>query len=113
MTQTTQTQPIPAQTSQAQEILSVAVWEPVPGMEGASLATLRELGSILAAKGYGRDLLYCDCESRYVLLRYWKSEEARRTAQEDPDMLRCWARLANEIQIVKVYETLAAIRPAE
>jgi hypothetical protein len=93
----------------AQEILSVAVWKPVPEMEAASLATLRELTSILSAKGYGRDLLYRDHESHYVLLRYWKSEEARRTAQEDPDLLRCWARLGNEIQIVKVYETLSEV----
>ena len=92
-----------------QEILSVAVWEPIPGMEAASLATLRELGSILVAKDYGRDLLYRDRESHYVLLRYWKSEEARRTAQEDPDMLRCWSRLGNEIEIVKVYETLTEV----
>lgn len=92
------------------EILSVAVWDPVPQMEAASLATIRELSSIVAAKGYGRDLLYRDRDSHYVFLRYWKSEEARRTAQEDPDMLRCWARLGNEIQIVKVYETLVEIR---
>jgi hypothetical protein len=92
-----------------QEILSVAVWEPVPGMEAASLATLRELGSILVAKDYGRDLLYRDRELHYVLLRRWKSEDARSTAQEDPDMLRCWARLGNEIQIVKVYETLTEV----
>lgn len=92
-----------------QEILSVAVWEPVPNMEAASLVTLRELGSILAAKGYGRDFLYRDRESHYVLLRHWKSEEARSAAQEDPDMLRCWARLGNEIQIVKVYETLTEV----
>ena len=92
-----------------QEILSVAVWEPIPDMEAASLATLREIGSIIAAKGYGRDLLYRDRESRYVLLRHWKSEEARSAAQEDPDMLRCWARLGNEIQIVKVYETLTEV----
>ena len=93
----------------SREILSVAVWEPVPGKEPASLATLGELGSILAAKGYGRDLLYRDRESHYVLLRYWKSEDARRSAQEDPDMLRCWARLGNEIQILKVYETVAEV----
>jgi hypothetical protein len=92
-----------------QEILSVAVWEPVSGMEAASLATIRELIAILAAKGYSRDLLYRDRESHYVLLRYWKSEEARRAAQEDPDTLRCWARLGNEIQIVKVYETLTEV----
>lgn len=95
-----------------QEILSLAIWEPVPGMEAASLATLQELSSILNTKGYGRDLLYRDRELHYVLLRYWKSEEARRNAQEDPDMLRCWARLGNEIQIVKVYETLTEAPPA-
>jgi hypothetical protein len=78
-------------------------------MEAASLATLRELTSIVTAKGYGRDLLYCDRESHYIFLRYWKSEEARRAAQEDPDMLRCWARLGNEIRIVKVYESLQEI----
>jgi hypothetical protein len=95
------------------EILSVAVWDPVPEEEAASLATIRELIAILSAKGYSRDLLYRDRESHYVLLRYWKSEEARRTAQEDPDILRCWARLGNEIQIVKVYETLTEVSLAE
>jgi hypothetical protein len=93
----------------AQEILSLAVWEPISQMEAESLTTLRELMSIVATKGYGRDLLYRDPESHYVFLRYWKSEEARRAAQEDPDMLRCWARLGNEIRIVKVYETLAEV----
>jgi hypothetical protein len=97
----------------AQEILSVAVWDPIPGMEAASLATIRELIAILSAKGYSRDLLYRDRESHYVLLRYWKSEEARRAAQEDPDTLRCWSRLGNEINIVKVYETLTEVPLAD
>ncbi len=92
-----------------EEILSVAVWEPNPQMESAALETFHELTSIVAAKGYGRDQLYRDRDHHYVFLRYWKSEEARRTAQEDPDMLRCWAKLGNEIQIVKMYETLSAI----
>ena len=78
-------------------------------MEAASLATLGELTSIVTAKGYGRDMLYRDRESHYVFLRYWKSEEARQAALEDPDMQRCWAKLGNEIQIVKVYETLTEI----
>jgi hypothetical protein len=95
------------------EILSVAVWKAVPGMESASLKTWRELTSILTKKSYGRDLLYHDHEGHYVLLRYWKSEDARRAAQEDPDMLRCWARLGNEIEIVKVYETLSAVPAAK
>jgi hypothetical protein len=92
------------------EILSVAVWKAVPGMEAASLKTWRELTSIVTKKGYGRDLLYRDREGQYILLRHWKSEDVRRTAQEDPDMLRCWARLGNEIEIVKVYETLSEVR---
>jgi len=96
-----------------QEILSVAIWEPVPRMEQASIKTIRELSSIVASKGYGRDLLYCDHDRHYVFLRYWKSEEARRAAQEDPDMLRCWARLGNEIQILKVYETLTGVTDKE
>jgi hypothetical protein len=90
----------------AEEILSVAVWQPMPEMEAASLTTIREITAIVANKGYGRDLLYRDRESHYILLRYWMSEDARRSALEDPDLLRCWARLGNEIQIVKVYETL-------
>jgi len=94
----------------AEEILSVAIWEPVPNHEAAAFKTFRELTSIVARKGYGRDLLYRDHDHHYVFLRYWKSEDARRQAQEDPDMLRCWAKLGNEIQIVKVYETLAEIR---
>lgn len=92
-----------------EEILSVAIWEPIPGQEAAALETFYELTSIVARKSYGRDLLYRDRDHHYVFLRYWKSEDARRTAQEDPDMLRCWAKLGNEIQIVKVYETLAEV----
>ena len=93
----------------AQEILSVAIWEPVPDHEAAALDTFHELTSIVARKGFGRDFLYRDREHHYVFLRYWKSEDARRAATEDPEMLRCWAKLSNEIQIVKVYETLSEV----
>lgn len=75
-------------------------------MEAAALATIRELNAIVSNREYGRDLLYRSGDSHYVLLRYWNSEQARRTAYEDPEMLRCWARLGNEIQILKVYEKL-------
>ena len=92
-----------------QEVLSVAIWTPVPGMEDAALISMREITSVVTRKAYARDLVYRDGDSHYVLLRYWKSESARREAQEDPDMLRCWARLGNEIQIVKVYETLTEV----
>ncbi len=90
----------------SQEYLSIAVWEPLPGMEAASLATIRELNALVMTKHYGRDLLYRCGDACYLLLRYWNSEQARATAQEDPDVLRCWARLGNEIQILKVYEKL-------
>jgi hypothetical protein len=92
-----------------QEYLSIAIWEALPGMEATSLATVRELNALVSKKGYGRDLLYRTGDLRYVLLRYWNSEQARRAALEDPEMLRCWARLANEIQIVKVYEQLEEV----
>jgi hypothetical protein len=78
-------------------------------MEAASLATIRELNAIVSSKGYGRDLLYRSGDSQYMLLRYWNSEQARATAQEDPEVLRCWARLGNEIQILKVYEKLEEV----
>jgi hypothetical protein len=93
----------------SQEFLSVAIWEPLAGMETASLATVRELNILVSKKGYGRDLLYRSGESHYLLLRYWNSEQARSTAQEDPEILRCWARLGNEIKILKVYEKLEEV----
>jgi len=93
----------------AEEILSIAIWEPIPEHEAAALQTFHELTAIVTRKGYGRDMLYRDREQHYVFMRYWKSEDARRSAQEDPEMLRCWARLGNEIQIVKVYETLTEV----
>lgn len=88
-----------------EQFLSVAIWDPLPGAEAASLATIQQISEIIARKNYGRDLLYRSGCS-YVLLRYWNSDDARATAHEDPEMLRCWARLGNEIQIVKVFEKL-------
>ena len=90
------------------EILSVAIFQPLPGHEEASLITMRALITALSTGGYSRDLLYRDAKSRgeYVLLRYWKSEAARRAALEDSEVLRCWAKLAHEIRTVKIYETL-------
>ncbi|MFZ0284711.1 MAG: hypothetical protein WAL32_05730 [Terriglobales bacterium] len=74
------------------------------------MATVRELGAALAKAGYSRDLLYRDVKSgQYILLRYWRSEEARRAALEDPEVLRCWAKLAQEIRTVSVMETLEEV----
>lgn len=86
----------------------MAIWEPVAGKEEASVATVREISSIVARRNYGRDLLYRSGRF-YVLLRYWNSEQARLAAHEDPEMLRCWARLGNEIEIVRVFEKLEEV----
>jgi quinol monooxygenase YgiN len=91
-----------------EEILSLAIFEPLPGNDEAALATMRALITTLSKHGYSRDLLYRDAKSRreYILLRYWKSEEARRAAMEDPEVLRCWAELSQQIRTIKVYESL-------
>jgi quinol monooxygenase YgiN len=92
----------------SQEILSIAIFEPVEGNAAAAFATLKELTAALARGNYSRDLMYRDAKAPnwYVLLRYWKSEETRRAALEDPEVLRCYARLAHEVRIVRVFETL-------
>ena len=91
------------------EILSVAVFVPLPGKEEDGLATVRELSSVLGAGGYSRDRLYRGRDGEYILVRFWKSDEARRAALEDPEAQRRWARLAHEIKIVKVHDSLEEI----
>ena len=95
----------------SQEILSVAVFEPQPGQEQECLNAVRELAGILAAKQFSRDRLFRDTAEahRYVLARYWASESARRQALEDPAALRCWARMAELINSIKVYESLEEV----
>ena len=94
----------------SEEILSVAVFEPVEGKDKDAILTLRELARVLAERKLSRDLLYCEkSTNRYILVRYWASGAARREAQEDPAALRCWARLADQINIVKVYEALEEV----
>ena len=91
------------------EILSVAVFVPLPGQEEQALSTVRELSGLLAAGGYSRDLLYRSPDE-YVLVRFWKSDECRRAAMEDPGAQKCWAKLAHEIRILKVHESLEEIQ---
>jgi hypothetical protein len=93
----------------SQAYLSIAIWEPLPGMEAVSLETIRELNAIVSRKQYGHDTLYRSADAQYVLLRCWTSEQARSAAQEDPEVLRCWARLGNEIKILRVYEKLEEV----
>ena len=93
----------------AHEILSVAVFAPLPGKEEEALATVRDLSSVLAKGGYSRDVLYREPDGDYVLVRFWTSDESRRSALEDPEAQRCWAKLAHEIRIVKVHESLEEV----
>jgi hypothetical protein len=88
--------------------LSLAIWEPLPGKEGDSLTTIRELSALISTKGYGHDLLYRSGRD-YALLRHWNSVQAQQSALEDPELLRCWSRLGNEIRILKVYEKLETV----
>lgn len=87
-------------------ILSVAVFVLLPGQEEKALATVRELSATLTRGGYSRDTLYRGRDGEYVLLRSWKSDDARRAALDDREAQRCWAKLAHEIQILKVFESL-------
>jgi quinol monooxygenase YgiN len=92
------------------EILSIAIFEPLPESQEAALATVRDLGAALAKGGYSRDSVYQDVKSgQYILLRYWRSEEARQAALEGSEVLRCWAKLAQEIRTVSVMETLEQV----
>jgi hypothetical protein len=99
---------VPAIIGGMQGHLSLAMWEPLPGREADSLATMRELSALISAKGYGHDLLY-QSGTDYILLRHWKSQQAQQAALEDPELLRCWARMGNEIRILKVYEKLETV----
>ncbi len=93
----------------SQEILSVAVFVPLAGQEEAALATVRDLSSVLARGGYSRDVLYRGPEGEYVLVRFWKSDQLRRAALEDPEAQRRWAKLAHQIRIIKVHESLEEV----
>lgn len=91
------------------EILSVAVFVPLEGLEQQALATVRELSGVLKEGGYSRDALYQAADGEYVLVRHWKSDESRRAALEDPEAQKRWAKLAHEIRILKVHEILEEV----
>lgn len=93
------------------EILALAVVEAFEDKSEQCLALLREFYAALRAKGYSRDLLYRDARNpqRFVNLRYWRSEEARDEAHEDPDVHRFWVRLAELSQVTTVFERLEPV----
>ena len=95
----------------AQEILSMAILEARPGKQEELLATLRELYTMMHAKGYCRDSLHCDSSrpDRFLHLRRWISSAMRTEAQVDPEVHRYWQLLPELCTIPIVYESLEKV----
>ncbi len=96
---------------QDEHVQSVAVFDLVEGMEAECLKVLRQLYDVLRRKDYSRDLLLHDPKlpRRYVNVRFWTSEEKRRQAAEDPDVQRCWVKLADLLIMRDVSERLERV----
>jgi hypothetical protein len=92
----------------ADEILSMAILEALPGKERELVATLRELYTLMNAKGYCRDSLHRDSArpDRFLHLRRWTSPAMRAEAQIDPEVHRYWLKLPELCSIPTVYESL-------
>jgi hypothetical protein len=79
-------------------------------MEQECLESIRLLYDVIRRKNYGRDLLLRDVnDGCWIGVRFWASEEARREAQEDPDVLRLWERLGRLCTVDRVREQLEKI----
>ena len=95
----------------AEEIVSLAVMEALPGKEDELLSTLRELYTMMHAKGYCRDTLHRDTSrpDRLVHMRHWTSPEMRTEAQADPEVHRYWLKLPELCHMSFVYESLEEV----
>jgi quinol monooxygenase YgiN len=99
----------------AEEVMSVAILEALPGKEEDLVMMLRELYSMMNRKGYCQDWLYRDRDrpDRFVHFRKWKSAEMRTEAQIDPDVHRYWQQLPSLCTIPTVYENLETLFESE
>ena len=95
----------------AEQIVSMSVLEALPGKEEDLLKLLRELYTLMHAKGYCRDSLHRDTSrpERLLHLRYWTSAEMRTEAQTDPEVHRYWQQLPDLCTIPIVYENLEKV----
>jgi quinol monooxygenase YgiN len=95
----------------AEEVVSLAILEAFPGKEDDVLSTLRELYTMMKAKGYCHDTLYRDIAQpdRFLHVRYWAAPEMRQEAQADPEVHRYWLKLAELCKVTTVYETLEKV----
>jgi hypothetical protein len=96
------------------ELVSIAHVTPAEGNERQTLDILAELYTLLRNKNYSRDLLYRDAKDhrRLINLRYWRSEEAREEAHEDPEVHRLWQSLSEVAKVEGVIEKLELIEGA-
>ncbi len=93
------------------EILAMAIFVAKEGKEQELLSTVREFYSMLRRKDYSRDVLYRDTRNprRFIHLRYWKSEDSRSEAHEDPDVHRFWQRMGTICDMESVTERLEEV----
>jgi quinol monooxygenase YgiN len=101
--------------SDASEIMALAVVEAFDSKDEECLQLLREFYAVLRRKHYSRDLLYRDLKDprRFVNIRHWRSEEARKEAHEDPDVHGFWKRLSEIAKVTHVFERLEDLSPRD
>lgn len=93
------------------EIFSLAVIEAFPHKEDALLKTLRELYTMMGAKGYCHDWLFRDAArpDRLLHLRRWASAETRAEAQADPEVHRYWLMLPELCTVTVTQESMEKV----
>jgi hypothetical protein len=101
--------------SESSEIMALAVVEAFDGKDEECLQLLHEFYAVLRRKQYSRNLLYRDAKDRrrFVNIRYWLSEDARREAHEDPDVHSFWRRLSEIAKVTPVFERLEDVTPRD
>jgi hypothetical protein len=92
-------------------IHSMAVLKAHEGKEPELLQFLREFYTMMRDKQYSRDMLFQDSKQPGVLIhvRIWLSEEARKTAVQDPDVHRYWMNLPELGTITSIHEELKPV----
>ena len=90
------------------EIMALAIVDAFDGRSEECFNLLHEFYAALGRKRYSRDLLYRDQNNprRFVNIRYWRSEDARNEAHEDPEIHQFWKRLSEIAKVTYVLEQL-------
>ena len=101
--------------SETNEIMALAIVDASDGKDEECLRLLHEFYTVLRRKQYSRDLLYRDRKDprRFVNIRYWRSEETRKDAQDDPDVHSFWRRLSEIAKVTQVLEWLEDVTPQD